>query len=306
MNDDKLEHVSCNLCGSDMPVIIYPSKRENSVETSVNEFRSSGDEPLNDPLVKCGRCGFKYVTPRLNAHLGLEGYTNAVDETFVSQAKGRELTFKRCFAEIKNVWGKNPGRILDVGTANGSFLKVAREEGWDVKGCEPNRWMCNWCKKNYGINVDQGTLFDVKYEDSSFEIVTLWDVLEHTPDPLRILKECFRVLCPGGLLVVNYPDIGSWISWLMGRKWVFLLSVHYYYFTRKTIKRALDLVGFELIKIKPHIQRLEFEYILYRSIPYIGIIGRAARIVAKKMGLGELQVPYWVGQTLVIAKKRGV
>ena len=102
--------------------------------------------------------------------------------------------------------------MLDVGTANGSFLKVAKDAGWDVAGCEPNLWMTEWCRKNYGITVTAGTLFDGHYRDEEFDIITFWDVLEHTADPMKNLQECMRILRPGGLLVLNYPDIGAWIS----------------------------------------------------------------------------------------------
>jgi 2-polyprenyl-3-methyl-5-hydroxy-6-metoxy-1,4-benzoquinol methylase len=270
-----------------------------------NEFRSSGDEPLKNPLVKCTVCGFQYVTPRLNSARVLDGYINAVDETFVSQAKGRELTFKRCLAEVERVWGKRPGRILDVGTANGSFLKVAKDAGWKVTGCEPNRWMCDWCGKNYGIKITQGTIFDSNCSNETFDVVTLWDVLEHTPDPMAAMRECVRVLRPGGLLVVNYPDIGSWIARLMGQRWVFLLSVHYYYFTRETIRRASKLAGLEIVTIKPHFQTLEFDYVLFRATPYVGALARIARAFVRFAGLSKAQIPYWVGQTLVIAQKKG-
>lgn len=303
MNDSAFEHVSCNLCGADQPVIIYKSNRNSSIKLKSNEFRSSGDEPLKDPLVKCKVCGFKYVTPRLDSAMVLNEYTNSVDETFVSQAKGRELTFKHCLAYIREIWKKTPGRILDVGTANGSFLKVAKEAGWDVVGCEPNRWMCEWCKTNYGINIIQGTIFDSGFDNEDFDIVTLWDVLEHTPDPMATLRECVRVLRPGGLLVVNYPDIGSWIAKIMGRKWVFLLSVHYYYFTKDTIWQAIERAGLSKVIVKPHIQNLEFDYILFRSIPYLGLAGKIFRSLIKLSGLSTIQIPYWMGQTLVIAKK---
>ncbi|MFQ5650641.1 MAG: class I SAM-dependent methyltransferase [bacterium] len=300
-----LEHVPCNLCNADEAVVIYPGQTNGSSGVKANEIRASGDEPLQQPLVKCGACGFEYVTPRLNSKMVLDGYTIAVDETFVSQAKGRELTFKRCLAVVQEAWQQKPGRILDVGTANGSFLKVAKDAGWQVDGCEPNRWMCDWCKKNYGIDIKQGTIFDMACADEIFDVVTLWDVLEHTPDPMATIRECMRVLNPGGLLVVNYPDIGSWISRLMGRKWVFLLSVHYYYFTRRTIREALAKAGLEMVLLKPHFQRLQFDYILLRATPYIGVLGKAARSAVNFCKLGKLQIPYWMGQTLAVARKKG-
>jgi 2-polyprenyl-3-methyl-5-hydroxy-6-metoxy-1,4-benzoquinol methylase len=301
-DNDALEHIGCVLCGADLPVIIYPSLRE-SREIDKNEFRSSGDEALKDPLVKCSSCGFEYVTPRIKSSLAFEGYSNTIDETFTSQAVAREKTFKKCLNIIQRHWNKKPGKILDVGTANGSFLKVAKDAGWDVEGCEPNKWMVEWCKKNYGIEIVNGTIFDGKFKDGQFDIVTLWDVLEHTPNPVDALKECLRVLKHDGLLVINYPDIGAWISRLMGRKWVFLLSVHYFYFTRKTIRKALAKTGFNILKIKPHYQTLELDYILVRATPYAKHIAKVLRSLVNGIGIGKIQFPYWIGQTLVVAKK---
>ena len=303
MATELLEHVACNLCGADDPETIYPSQRQSRVELSPDEFRSSGDEPLHDPLVRCRRCGLQYVTPRLNSAVVIDGYANAVDETFVSQAAGRERTFFRCLDVVQKVWRKPPGRILDIGAANGSFLKVARDAGWEVSGCEPNRWMVEWCRQNYDLVLTAGTVFDGKYASASFDVVTLWDVLEHTPDPMAVLQECQRLLLPGGLLVVNYPDIGSLVARAMGRKWVFLLSIHYFYFTPTTIRRALHEVDMRPLIIKRHFQTLELDYILFRATPYAGVIAKTLRKLVNALRLGRQFVPYWVGQTLVIAQK---
>jgi len=297
-----LERVPCNMCGADETVLLYPSARGSEIELKHGEFRSSGDEPLQDPLVRCGLCGLIYVNPRINSNIVMNEYISSVDETFVSQSIGREKTFKRCLKIMQKAWDRSPGRILDVGTANGSFLRVAKDAGWAVSGCEPNKWMCRWCRENYGIRIDEGTLFDVRYQEKNFDVVTLWDVLEHTPDPMAVLRKCARLLRPGGLLVVNYPDIGSWIAHLMGRRWVFLLSVHYFYFTRKTIRLALTKAGFRVVRIKPHFQTLELDYILFRAIPYVGLAGKAVRSLVRFTGLEKIQIPYWMGQTLVIAR----
>lgn len=304
-NESGLEHVRCNLCGADSPVIVYPSRRIGSAAVKAGEFRSSGDEPLEDQLVSCGACGLQYVTPRISASVVLDGYASAVDEAFVSQSRAREATFRRCLGKVQQVWKKAPRTILDVGAANGSFLKIAREAGWAVSGCEPSRWMCEWSKRNYGIALTQGTVFDAAWEDETFDVVTLWDVLEHTPDPAATLRECVRVLRPGGLLVLTYPDVGSWIARVMGRRWVFLLSVHYYYYTRMTIGQMLEQERLQTVVMRPHFQSLELGYVLFRAAAYVGPLGKVVQSLVGRGRLSEVQVPYWMGQTQVIARKKG-
>jgi ubiquinone/menaquinone biosynthesis C-methylase UbiE len=232
----------------------------------------------------------------------IEGYSEGSDEVFVSQAAGRERTFDNNLDLIER-FRPGKGRILDVGTAGGSFLHVARERGWQVAGCEPNKWMTGWSKEHYGLDIVPGTLFDMTLEDASFDVVTLWDVLEHVPDPRKTLKECRRVLKPGGLLVVNYPDIGSLVSRLMGRRWVFLLSIHLYYYTEESIQDILGQTGFKVLKSRAHWQTLEFGYILFRMKAYVGGLAELGGKMIKALGMSHWQIPYWMGQRLVIAEK---
>jgi 2-polyprenyl-3-methyl-5-hydroxy-6-metoxy-1,4-benzoquinol methylase len=297
------ETVPCNLCNSTEYRVVYPAVEPSTTDVVV-EFRSSGDEPLRDRLVACTNCGLQFVSPRLHRDVILAGYREGSDEIFVSQAAARERTFERALAFIERLVPER-GRLLDVGTAAGSFLHVAAGRGWTVAGCEPNRWLCDWGKKTYGLTIQPGTLIDQRHPDRAFDVVTVWDVLEHDSDPQTLLRECCRILKPGGLIVVNCPDIGSWIARVMGRRWLMLVSTHLYYFTRQTLRELLQKTGFEVMQMRPHIQWLELEYILKRSEPVAGPLSRAAARLASGLGLGHWQVPYWLGQTLVVARKTG-
>ena len=299
---EQMEHVPCNLCGADDYTVIYEAKYDPETEQDlVEKFKSSGDELLIDQVVKCKRCGLIYTNPRLNQDLIFKGYSMGEDPTFVSQAKGREITFARSLNYIEKHAKK--GKILDIGTAGGTFLHVAKQRGWAVYGLEPNKWLCDWGKKQYGIDISHKSLFDQQYPDNFFDVVTLYDVLEHMGDPKRTLQECNRILKPGGILVVNYPDIGSWLSRLMRRRWIFLLSVHIYYFTRPTIKAMLAKTGFKVEVVKPHIQTLSLGYLIYRMEAYSKLLHKTSKPVVKALRMNNLQVPYWLGQTFVLARK---
>jgi 2-polyprenyl-3-methyl-5-hydroxy-6-metoxy-1,4-benzoquinol methylase len=295
------------MCGSSETRTLQPARYDvHSLEATdfTRTFSSSSDEPLNHPLVMCVRCGLQYVSPRLRAEAVIEGYEEGSDEQFVSQSRGREITFARCLDVIERVWKREPGRLLDIGTGGGSFPYVASRRGWKADGCEPNRWLCDWAKEHYGLHIRQGTVFEQAYPSGSYDVVTLWDVLEHTPDPKTQVAEAHRLLKEDGLLVINYPDIGSWIARLMGRSWVFLLNVHLYYFTRATIRKLLEDGGFEIVRIRPHFQRLGVGYVLRRAIPYAGVPARGAERLLRLLGIAEWCVPYWMGQTLVVARRR--
>lgn len=301
---DLLEEVVCNNCGADDFNVVYCASYDQAKPEEIKEaFRSSGDEILVDQMVQCKKCQLQYLNPRLNQNVILEGYSAGSDEQFVSQAAGREKTFAKCLDKIEQLQPQR-GKILDVGTAGGSFLSVAKKRGWDVFGCEPNVWLTQWCKKKYDIDVAPGTIFDMNLKDNSFDVVTLWDVLEHVPDPQKVLAECNRVLKPDGLLIVNYPDIGSFVAKTMARKWVFLLSVHLYYFDKISINTALEKSGFKLERIQKHWQSLELDYILFRMKPYVGVLADWGRNIVKVIGLKNAIIPYWMGQSLAMARKQ--
>jgi len=302
MATEHYETISCNICNSTEYTVVYPSLPIEN-DDPVKRFKSSGDEPSRDQTVKCAGCGLVYVNPRLKPEHIVGGYSEGSDERFVSQAKGRELTFDR---QLKFIEKHHPqkGKILDIGTAGGSFLGVAKRRGWDVIGIEPNKWLCEWGRKNYGIDIRQGTLFDHKFPDNSFDCVTLFDVLEHVPDPTKVLQEINRILKPGGLLVVNYPDFNSFWSKLLKRKWVFILTVHLFYFTPQTITKILEKTGYAPFVIKKHWQTLAFGYLASRFEPYSKLIAKIATRIVATLGMNDWQVPYWLGQTLVLARKR--
>jgi ubiquinone/menaquinone biosynthesis C-methylase UbiE len=309
MENSLLETVDCNLCGKNDYSIVYDSKYNQEKHDDLKEkFKSSGDETLIDQVVKCKSCGLIYVNPRIKSDLIIDGYSEGEDSAFASQAKGREITFGRNLSILESYLKKNklnyPGKILDIGTANGSFLYVAKKKGWEVFGVEPNKWLCDWAKKNYDIEIKPGILSDYRFEDEFFDVVCLWDVLEHVPDPTAVLTECKRILKKGGVIVVNYPDIGSLPSKIMRRKWVFLLSVHLYYFTSQTIGKMLNKTGFDVIVNKPHFQNLELGYLVKRSKAYSNLAHYLGSKFVKLTRTEQLQIWYWVGQTLVIGKKK--
>jgi SAM-dependent methyltransferase len=284
--------------------VVVKSRRDPSVPIDVQTvFRSSGDEPLQDQMVRCKGCGLLYVRPRLTWDLILAGYKGGTDENFVSQVAFRELTFSRCLDRIEKA-AKPPGkRVLDVGAAGGSFLAEARKRGYEPLGCEPSTWMCGFAKQRYGLDLVAGTIFDMDVPKGSVHLLTLWDVLEHTPDPKAVLQRCHELLAPGGLLVVSVPDSGSLAAKLLGSRWPFLLTVHLYYFERPTLGGLMKRCGFQPLKFQPHLQTLEMGYVAFRAAPYLGPLGKLLTGTVKAIGMDKLPFHYWVGQTMAVARK---
>ncbi|MCU0243121.1 MAG: class I SAM-dependent methyltransferase [Vicinamibacteria bacterium] len=298
------ETVACALCGSDEHDTVIPARRSppDAIDV-VSIFRSSGDEPLAEPLVRCRGCGLHYVRPRLRSDLIIEGYSSGSDPAFVSQVELRERTFARCLDRVEQA-AKPPGRrIFDVGAAGGSFLAVARKRGYATAGCEPSRWLCDHAREHYGVAITPGTIFDIDLPRESLDLVSLWDVIEHTPDPTAVLKRVHDWMAPQGVLALTYPDYGAWITRLLGRRWPFLLTVHLYYFERRTMQAMLEKNGFQVVTMRAHFQTLELGYVAQRAAPYLGPLGALLQAVVRGIGAVKMPLNYWIGQTMVVAKK---
>lgn len=233
----------CNLCQAD------------DAEFLLEGHDRFHDIPGTYRLVRCSRCGLIYLDPMptleaLARHYPPEyfPYSVAIDDetSFFKRWDRRYGVYKRCRAVIQAT-GQPTGRVLDVGCATGNFLAAMRDRGWEAFGVEPNSYAANYARERLGLNVFIGELEEAGYATNFFDLVTLWDVLEHVPDPRATLEEVARILRPGGTLVLSLPNPETWEVKLFGRYWVgWDIPRHLYLFTRSVLTRYLNEAGFEV------------------------------------------------------------
>lgn len=296
--------VNCNLCGADETELVYATVPLTDEGGSAKVFAATCNTLGEERLVRCRMCGLMYLNPFPPAKDILEGYAAAVDDAYVAQEGGRLATFEGCWQAIgSHLKGKEMGRVLDVGAAAGYFLKVAKDRGWEVHGVEPNRGFREYSKKHFDITIKAPTLEEGAFPDKYFDLVTIWDVIEHIADPAACIREARRVLKDDGVLVVNYPDISDVFARMAGKKWWFLLSAHLYYFTPETMTAMLKKEGFKVLSIKNHFQKLQLGYLFERLRPYSPVLSRLGLAVVKTIGLYESLFPYYASQRRVVANK---
>ena len=307
VSEQYLETIDCPICDSKEYRVLRKARYFENItrQELLKIYKSSSDTELSDQLVKCLGCGLVYINPQINSEVILESYTEATDPKFTSQNPLRIRTFRKFFyhwikrAQIKPTVKK---KILDVGCAAGSFPKVVKDMGFSVVGVEPSKYLCNFGQREYGLDLRQGTLHEQNFSEEEFNIVSMFDVIEHLDQPGYVLEEIKRILLSDGHLIVNYPDYDSWPRKLMGTKWPFFLSVHLFYFTPQSIRQILEKHGFQVVRIEPYFQTLELGYVLERA-GQIFYFAKWVEKAVKTLGLGQIPFKYYLGQTLVTAKK---
>jgi SAM-dependent methyltransferase len=142
------------------------------------------------------------------------------------------------------------GRILDVGCFTGKFLSVAKEAGWRASGLEISKEAVEHARSQLGLDVRQDTLLMTDLEPETFDVVTMFDVVEHFQEPLLNLKKVAQLLRPKGILYIETPNFNSIPRYLLGKNWNVFFPWHFYYFNARTINNTLELAGFRVMKIQ--------------------------------------------------------
>jgi len=233
-----METVPCNLCASTNQELLYEG--QDWSYGSPGRFR----------MVRCPQCGLIFLNPRPGPEEIGEYYPDDYEPYLRSvHASGSALqdliqrVRLRSRVRVVTQLVQN-GRLLDVGCGSGGFLREMRRLGWEVQGVEINAKMAQFVRTQLELDVLEGTLESASFPGDSFDIVTMWDTLEHVHDPLSTLKEAHRILRPGGYLICSVPNAASLDAGLFGRYWIGLdFPRHLYVFSPSTLAELMLKAG---------------------------------------------------------------
>lgn len=211
-------------------------------------------------IVKCMQCDLLYTSPRVkNPHNNYFGDK----DLFYSEAslifKGEKKHHRDCNYEyelrkIKKI--KRSGKLLDIGTDMGFFLRKAREFGYEVEGLEPSPSLAEIARDSWNLTIHNSFLENAKLPENYFDIITLIDVLEHIPNPKEFLGKCHKLLRNNGIIVIkvpngNYNYLKMRLAKFSGRKTdmeIWDCYEHVVHYSSKTLKRLIEFTDFELLK----------------------------------------------------------
>lgn len=217
------------------------------IDDAVWVFEKEGFE-----FVKCRSCGLLHVNPQLKSDIAESFYKKSKMATnwikLQQGAKEQDWNAQRKYLpalEKLNCLKPDRGRLLDVGCSIGQFLKLSTQFGWECEGIELNHDAAEFARNEYGLKVYEEKLEDLKLDKESYDIITLWGVLEHLTDPNNILDSIHKLLKKDGLLLLFVPNGNSLLvrvtrehnSTVSGR-------AHLWYFSPRTIGQILEKNGF--------------------------------------------------------------
>ncbi len=220
----------CDVCGAENPRFVLESRG------------------LDGPLVRCIQCGFRYVGTRRSALT----FGQASAEETAAKVRAANVQFRHLRLEeehrlalLNAKWRldlirkiKPSGKLLEVGCARGDFLRVARES-FDVSGVEPNPELAD--SSSQVAPVYRDIIERTPWKD--FDVVASFHVIEHVDSPRSFIRAAAERLKPGGLLVIETPNIDSLPFKILKSRWRQFIPEHYFFFDPKTITRLMSEHG---------------------------------------------------------------
>lgn len=248
--------ITCSLCGRDGA----------SFYTSKNSF----------DLYKCLNCGLIFISP-IPESIGVydDSYFSGAEKGFgyVDYDADKEPmipTFNK-YLDILDGMGVKGGSLLDIGAATGFFMNIAKKRGFVVTGVEFSDFAAEKGRK-LGLNLITGDLISQKFSDECFDVITMFDVIEHVPNPKEIISEVKRILKKGGVVIINTPDAESVWAKVLGRHWQLIMPPeHINYFSPRNLGNYMMENGFKVILSTKIGKKFTLQYVIKMLYKWSGL-----------------------------------
>jgi ubiquinone/menaquinone biosynthesis C-methylase UbiE len=232
-------HQYCIICGSNVIKLAF----------IIDEF----------VYYRCSSCHSLFIANRLTSKNILKHYSQEYFE-----AKSYSVIKRRGYSSYKesqNNLDKNftkkldlirklvsSGDLLDAGAAYGFFLRQSKEY-FNSTGLEISPFAISIAKKEFGLNINEGNIEKTNFPDGNFDLITMWDIIEHLVNPFIAVKEVFRILKPGGFVFISTDDSANWLPRLFGRHWWAIgPPMHICHFSKQGILDLFNRVqGFDIV-----------------------------------------------------------
>ncbi|HCZ15189.1 MAG TPA: hypothetical protein DHV85_11460 [Candidatus Accumulibacter sp.] len=223
----RLDPIACPLCGQ------------------VNRPRPIGARfGMLTSVAECAPCRLAYQTPRPSEDAS-RAYMNwrwSSGDRYVTDSESKRSAAREKLDHVQSV-RPAPGRLLDFGAGSGVFVRASLDGGWDAVGVEQSESAIARAKEYYGVSLHE------RIPDECFDVITMWDVVEHLRDPIAVLRQLHDRLTRGGVLFMETGNYENWRRLMEGDRWGLYLLDHHFYFTPHSLETATTRAGFSSFKV---------------------------------------------------------
>ncbi len=291
---------ACVRCSGSSHVLVYPANADGPVDPTEYRCTTAG---LNqhDDIVQCTSCGLLSAAGGPSHDEVAAGYEAVEDDSYLDESEIRRGVFKWMLYQLEP-YVTSGRRIVEFGSHVGMFLSVATDEGWTASGIEPSHWAVNWGQKNLSVDLQQGSI-EAFEPEAPYDVVAMFDVLEHVVDPRLAIEKANACLVPEGLLLLSTVNTESIHGRIRRGRWPWFIRSHLHYFTPDSLLALLREGDFEPLEWQVVPRPLHLSYVLDRAEEHLGLLGKLSRGICQ---LWDPQIPMgFLGDIcLVVARKQ--
>jgi 2-polyprenyl-3-methyl-5-hydroxy-6-metoxy-1,4-benzoquinol methylase len=266
--------------------------------TDPRRFRTRIHRP-DFNIMECLDCSFHFIPSIYRKSIDYTKYKSADVAAEVAKADPwlkvqRNLLRYRLIRKYRR-----SGKIYDIGCGFGHFLLTGKQLGYDVSGVEMSRANASYVRDTLGIRIDEGDFLALAGKEGvRYDVLTLWDVLEHVDRADRVVDKAARMIKPGGMLFIQVPQIDSCLASLLKGKWWAMGLDHVNYFSSRTIRLMLHRYGFEVEKT---VSSIELKNILvYVLLPKLKRKKKQTAAVRQREFNRITRKPMWMRRMMVL------
>jgi SAM-dependent methyltransferase len=253
-------------------------------------------------VVRCRSCGLVRSDPVLGADALAQLYRASTFD-YGDQLDDLRVTYGRALASVAELVPERAG-LLDIGTGSGFLLELARDSGWTgLRGVEPAQDAIAKARPDIRPLIAQDLMRPGLFERGSFDAVTMFQVLDHMPDPLDLLAECRRVLTPGGVAMAFNHNVTAWSARLLGQRSPIVDVEHTYLYSPRTVRLLFERAGFDVVSVKPVTNTYSVSY-LARLLPLPDRQKTLLLSLLRDSRVGRLKATVPLGNLCLMARRR--
>ena len=270
----------CFYCKNECNLYLKSSnKSENKIfnfaSTETNTYKSE----IKPDLFFCGSCELifsEFINQKFE-----DNYKDVLDDLYISQIKNKRAYFKNIISKLSNIINKTDD-VLEIGYYYGAFASEIKEKVSSYVGIELSSHACNYAKNEFNLNVQNTNIYNFfKINKKKFDIIFLFDVLEHLDDPDTILSICSKNLKQNGKLVLSTMNMDSIAAKLTGKHYPWIIPMHKFYFTNKSVKKYLLKNHLKLNKIIGDVRIISLEYLFLKISQKISFLNPIYNFIIK-------------------------
>jgi ubiquinone/menaquinone biosynthesis C-methylase UbiE len=218
-------------------------------------------------IIECNRCNFIFIPPYFRKQVNYHDYKDEAVLKAVRQGNDW-IKMQRHKLRFKRIKKYQPdGKLFDLGVGWGHFLYAGKLLGYETHGIEISEMPYRYAKEDLKLEVEHIDFFKLQEKPAVYDLITMWDVLEHIDNCDEMIQKCARIIKDKGYIVIQVPQIDSYFAKKYKEKWKMMGLDHVNYFSKKTITDLLARSGFKVKEIKSSLEiKLFIMYVLFPKI----------------------------------------